>query len=237
MRKGGGGPATQAPPDPSPDAPQLRKEINLVRAPGTKLPKGPGLPPSSGAVPLPLLTGRAAGEAGRPPALRGAAAPEPGPGPPRAPPPSPPEGRASCPRPRAGSLLRFPAHRRPRRALGAAASTCAMARGRAGRSRRCPRRARRAPGRRRCGRSGFPPGRRPRRETLRAQPRSQRPARLCHAPGPDPRPGPAHRPDPAPGPSQAAASSPVPSTPRVLDPSLGARLPLRLQIHLTLATE
>lgn len=192
-------PQTQAPTS------QLRPSARLCQRPRDKAAQGPGAPAVQRSPPRPLLTGPAAGGAGRPRAPRGAAAPEPGP--PRAPPPSPPGGRASCPRPRAGSPLRSPAHRRPRRALGAAASTCAMARGRAGRSRRCPP-SPRAPQVRKV-RLPRPPASASRHTARPAG--SPEPARLCHAPGPDPRPGPAPRPDPAPAPPRSPRPAPPPA--------------------------
>lgn len=224
-------PQTQAP-----TLPSYGKETNLVRAPGTKLPRGPGLPPSSGAVPshysqagLQAKQGarRPCGEqqhqsqgqghrAPRRPRLRkdGHRARGPAPGPCSGSPltegpggPSePPPPRAPWPGDAQGAAAG--ARAGPAEPLGAAGAEGPASRPAGVRvARHC------APSPAARGRPVFatPPARTP----------AQAPPISLTPPPAPPRP-----PLPAP-----------PPAPRVLDPSLGARVPLRLQIHLTPATE
>ncbi|XP_058993324.1 basic salivary proline-rich protein 2-like [Mustela lutreola] len=179
----GDGPATEAPPDSSPDPPSYRQAPDCVRAPRTKLPRAQGLPPSSGALPARYSQARLQAEQGargprgeqqhqsqghrapRRPRLRedGHRARGPAPGPRSGPPlTGGPGGPSEPPPPRAPW---------PGDAQGAAAG------------------ARRAPGRRRCGRSGSPPAR------VRLAPHCG-PSRVAGARPPLPRP----RPGPPPGP-------------------------------------
>ncbi|XP_044092470.1 translation initiation factor IF-2-like [Neovison vison] len=206
---------------------------DCVRDPGTKLPKAQGLPPSSGALPARYSQARLQAEQGargprgeqqhqsqghrapRRPRLRedGHRARGPAPGPRSGPPlTGGPGGPSEPPPPRAPW---------PGDAQGAAAG------------------ARRARGRRRCGRSGFPARPPPPRATLRAQPGRRSPPAFATPPAqtparapppaltpPRPLPGPRDqpRPQPASGPrpqSSRSRSSLAPGGRGLLSPGRG----------------
>lgn len=189
---------------------QLRPSADRVRAPGTKLPRAQGLPPSSGALPARYSQAGLQAEQG----ARG----------PRGEQQHQGQGHRAPRRPR----LREDGHRArgPRRVPAPVPrSQEAPAGPRSGRLH-----VRHGPGTRRAQPQvpAEPPAPQVRKDGP-ASPRasasrhtarpagSPEPARLCHAPGPDPRPGPAPRPDPAPTPPRPRpqpASGPRPQPSR-----------------------